>query len=265
LQKAGWSVMEMPAFLVQAGGVPAAPTFSYVPLGPWNAQVDIVYMLHNPLQQAGLNARGELSPTFQQMEQAWRILGVNPQEERVAVTELNPMIAPSQYIDSCAPEYDKVCASMMDAALALKPRVLVVFGYYNRERWINNVEDLEEVCDTVMDPGCRGMAVRVHGGFVVEVYFAPHPSWFTAYERCIEVLASAHGKPVPANLGGLRLDRGYSVIKDVEAAPPGRFVGLEVDSVSRRFVLADGVVTHNCRGIYTQAPYTEYISTRWYR
>jgi hypothetical protein len=213
--------------------------------------VRTVYMLHNPLvPESTRNASNGKAKTFLQLENAWKTIGVDPSELGLMITELSPLTSRTGQMDSRLPLYNEVTLACMEAALAPlndpQGGVLVVFGSYARWRWLRHWRALCSSGQVSYDQAgnCRLELVLSSGGRVT-VWFADHPSAGWLFKEMVRVMAQAHGRDEAE--WGPRLARmvEWYYVESVQPVEAGEFVSLEVQAEDGRFVLADGVITHN--------------------
>lgn len=225
--------------------------FKYRPIQVGD-DIDVVYMLHNPLvEESTFNAFGNKAFTFKQLEKAWQQCELDPSREQVLITELNPSVASTGTLDSRRAEYDAVCQATLTAVLETRPRVVLAFGLYVRQRWQSDAAKLTLVEDAELFED--RMELTLVDGSSVQVLFALHPSCYWGFDTVLDAVIKAHRESIPMSDEALTsmlaeaAKKCWTIIKEVKKIiiKDGQYVAIQVDG-DQRFVLADGALTHNC-------------------
>jgi hypothetical protein len=247
----GHGLCEKFALFVSAAPADSGERIHYPAINADRLQdVKFVYMLHNPLvPHSTLNEAGQRAVTFRALERAWQRLGLSPESLGIMVTELNPLTSLTGVIKSDLFAYDAVARASLSAALSpLLDRqggTMVAFGRYTRIRWVRHWREFAQSGACMVDED-DDLILRMQfaDGSRVVVYFAPHPSEGWLLNDMYRVLAKAHGLS-PALLERALDEPLWRHIDCVERVAGGQFMSIEVDAEDGRFVLADGVITHN--------------------
>lgn len=185
----------------------------------------------------------------------------------VQISETLPLCDPTGSIRASESKYDAVCTAVMRAQLESGVLTFLLCGSESQRRWASGVELIPELVVTGRQQvDVDGIAVsftqyRYRGQLRVAVE-SPHPSLtyrlgaFRVLLSALRValsLAMGHADVLPV-AGGWESDGFMASFESVELhQTDASYVQLNVQAVKgdgteadRRFVLADGVVTHNC-------------------
>jgi hypothetical protein len=229
----------------------------------------VTFVLHQPLSQTQhLDASGQMAWTMRRV--GWALDALQVDIAGSWVSQTLPLIGPTgsiQASDSC---YDAVCEKIIQVQVASPCRAFIVCGAEGKMRWekslakalpgVEIVSQIHERLGKLEHIRVKGMVLR-HGVKEFAVIFAPHPSaWHHgAFNDLIIAAQLAYlfvGRAV-AEADGRWDERAKlvapitSVVRIEEAVP---FVELSVEPVGepagdesdRRYLLANGVLTHNC-------------------
>jgi len=128
---------------------------------------------------------------------------------------------------------------------------IVAFGMIARWRWMQHWRELAASGQMVRDSNDDvSLQLVLDDGSRVAVFFAPHPSAAWRHEDLLRTLAKAHQLPAERLAAVMRRDgvfRMFERIGSVQTVAGGQFMEIAVAAEDERFVLADGVVTHNSK------------------
>jgi hypothetical protein len=236
---------------------------NYADLMPGIDSARVVYVLHNELAanaaQGDNAAAGVKSVTFRVLEKVHADLKIAmARSEGIVITELQPHADATVAVDSCLPQYDATCAASILHVLSYKTTEVVVFGSFNRIRWMQFISEAVEngLFQESQEEWCLGVRVVRVGREVdgkmhrLSVFFAPHPMFFQA----IPLLYTAIGLAHEVSYDTIKTARRVSELLGVKLNQPVLVRGnVEVINVAidaqheddKRFVIEGGVVTHN--------------------
>lgn len=226
-------------------------------------QADVAYMMHH--QPTASGRFDQPSFTSSTLDATHRMLadhtngGFQVGSANLAVLELTP-VAPSttSELGSLQVDYDGVCRASLVAALGLGCREIVAFGSYTRARWLAEAKTLPGVIEVACEVRHSLLTMRLsvadpRGQRSVRVTFSPNPCDWSHGRLVLRAVACAHGfgpdllQQVDDGWKGSRL--GAAEFRSLEHVPEDlRFVELEIAGVSeadKRYVLSNGLVTHN--------------------
>jgi hypothetical protein len=187
---------------------------------------------------------------IRQLERAWKKWHIDATAVGVAISELNPLVAATNPLDSRLPKYDSICFNAMSAAVAYEPKAIIAFGTYSRDRWLRDYQKLplqQAELHTSADDGMQHLVLTTASGAQVKVLFCPHPSMTYHFPEVLSSVATAHGVQFQQQQVESYAAKSYSFIRSVEKVNQRtEYVAVTVDAESRRFVLSDGALTHNC-------------------
>jgi hypothetical protein len=223
---------------------------AYVPVKV-GAHCSILYMVHNPMQ-----VNFHPSYTIHQLEEAWRILRLEPTaDDGIIISELNPIASEGHQMKAWKVRCDESCRLSICTALNTNAQIIVAFETGMSPCW-KNIMDLQlpGVLSIQHVSPTHSIIMLQHRS--VHVFHAYHPSCWSQFDSIVRVIAEAHSMLNGRNL--LETEkRSEAVSAGVtqwvstslqSIAPAGRsihWVGLKV-SHNGRFALADRVLTHNC-------------------
>jgi hypothetical protein len=233
----------------------------------------ITWVSHQPLahtQQQHLNAYGNVAWTMRRMDRALDAIGANI--EGTWVSETLPLIGPTGSVHASEPLYDDVCEQVVRAHFASRAHAFIICGEESIKRWSDTLRkiaqdiDLHDVCqlaDRCGDVGknVRGSVMRA-GDREFAIILVPHPS-----ARGTDVFRSiARGAACAYTFIGQRvLDESMweerarlvipiTAVRQVNIAAqyvllnvaPQKAEDVTGTEADHRFLLANGVLTHNC-------------------
>ena len=220
-------------------------------------------LLQNPLTAASLqNARGQEAQTIGNLRTALSHLGLSSitAADGVFITELNPIASAKGEMDSTLDVYTPLCKATMRLALATGAKALVAFGESARLRWRELAPDLPGVhsCTTSFSDADRVWStwLDMDTGERVRIVYSPHACLTHKLLQVTLAIRAARvhlGYPHPAltedELAGLEDMACRAALSDLQSivlAPEVKMcIGWQVDG-DGRFVLGNGVLTHNC-------------------
>jgi hypothetical protein len=235
--------------------------------------------LHNSLvPDSTLNDQGLRAYTFRRLESAWRDFGLDASKLKIAVTELNPIASSPGEMHSLESRYDGVCRASMNLALSFSPKIILAFGAAARRRWLADHQHLRVAAVQIemLMTGGQVMHLLLPDGKKCDVHFAPHPSEHRQWPHVLRAIGDVHGVPdaVTRTVVEASSQKRVRRILGLEDHGPAEFTAVQVKSEAQRFVLSDGVITHNCvfanehevtawfLGLQAQSPQTCYHLTR---
>ena len=222
--------------------------------------------LHNPLTEVSLqNSSGRQTLTITQLRLALASLIPKGVEEKdgVFITELNPIATDSATMDSTLSHYDSLCEATMQLALATGANALVAFGRSACIRWQTLGRKLLGVTNCVTEFSVADQVVStwldMEDGRQVRVVHSPHPCMVhkllevTLAIRAARIhIGEAHVPLTEDELTRLTMKEqnatraSYTNLVSVIHEPTvTTCTGWQVDG-DGRFVLANGILTHNC-------------------
>ena len=213
----------------------------------------IVYQLYNPLKSDDdVSHFGSKNFAFAQLEPSHAALGVKfNHESGFMVTELNPIAAGADAIESSNLEYDQICRATMSASIQPESvHTLVAFGKHTINRWKADAKSLNGVASAVPRSYRKsdGLELTMENGRVIRVLFAAHPCQWSALSQVIHTLAAAHDLPESVAdaviAKGTIEEIGLESIEPVNT--PTQIVNIGIKGDNKRYALADGTLTHNC-------------------
>ena len=187
-------------------------------------------------------------------------------DERLVISELNPIAAHAGDVQSVHNAYDEVCSDGMQAALRLHSRSIVAFGSHGCTLWrdavrrgalgLSNGFEERVAVNTQLGPCSVVRLCVLHTSDAqqvrkLHVYLAPHPASWSHRGLLAATLAVAHGVAVngvrvPVSLeSSASLTAGDPLVSLERVQRCGRVVDVEVDG-NHRYALASGQLTHNC-------------------
>ena len=203
---------------------------------------------------------GELSYSLHRLEAAWRVLDVST--GGTIVSETLPLTDATESIQASEEKHTEACRSVLLAQLKSPCKVFVVCGSEARQQW-QNVSVLVEGASLTFDPTESRWELEYEGRMRF-VYFAPHPSntWSTVkFKQLLGALGCAYtsiGHQV-ADIGSEESWRKrandvvhISSIRRTEGVQQYAFMNVKAvdakgDEQDHRYLLANGVLTHNCK------------------
>ena len=226
-------------------------------------RVKLALFLHHPLSEVSLmNSAGVRAQTIDQLRMAVSTFYTGLTErDGVIITELNPIVAATGTMMSLDSSYESLCIETMKLALVTGAKAIVAFGRAARVRWQTLAARLPGVLEAVTTYSDED---RVHStwlwmsdGQPVRVVHSPHPCLrhklleVTLAVRAARIHLGYSHPPLTADefVGLVGVGRSLSTfmvgLQSVEPVPAATVVAWEVDG-DGRFVLANGVLTHNC-------------------
>lgn len=224
--------------------------------------------MHNPSSPDTIfNAKGEVSFPIKQLEAVWQEWNLDAASLGIMIAELNPMTAQTGELDSRLNAHDAVCLATMSAAIAtlraprgkaasLSPAPvhgkIIAFDMYVKDQWMANYAKLPGLTSSSwrrLEQDVSFAILELQFGLDrVSVYFSPHPSAWWKYDRLLQTIAVAHDvkwteDALTKKMASMKL---LSSVEKVERVRGAKYVAVEV-SGEKRYVLADGSLTHNCK------------------
>lgn len=101
----------------------------------------------------------------------------------------------------------------------------------------------------LLSKGISGLLVRLaadHGEREALVVFSPHPSAYMHFSRVAAAIAMAHDVPLTPEVLARLVIKPYSLIQSIVKVDGRAEYTLLNVSGTRRYVLADGTLVHNC-------------------
>jgi hypothetical protein len=223
---------DFPSFVAQFATAHALPTSALTeraPSGMASSADEVLYLLPSTCVTS--------HTTFQrQLLRARQLLGVNDASSNILIVE-NQANALQSVVQEWTP-----------------PKSIIVFGIctaQQRGEILASLRLLPCVSRAVltMSSAGHGVSLECMDGRSVRVLFAPEPSTaWTNFDALLHTVAAAHAISVPSANLLARLQRRLCVPLDcivLESESVAPYVAIQVDSSEQRFVLADGVLTHN--------------------
>ena len=227
--------------------------------------VKLGLFLPNPFTEVSLqNTSTQQSLTIKQLRLALSSVSSSDinADDGTFITALNPIVADTDEMDSTRAEYTSLCKSTMSLALATGAKAFVVFGSAARIRWLAHAEELAGVdsAETTYSNDDRVWStwLEMDGGRRVRVVYSPHPCnthkllEVTLAIRAARADAAFHVDKLAIDELERRVDESSMVkLLSVDLVhADATSVGWQVDG-DGRFVLGNGVLTHNCPMIQT--------------
>jgi hypothetical protein len=198
-----------------------------------------------------LNAQGQLAFTLTQLKRAWRATKVDQLAEHgIVITELNPIASQTGDVPTEKEEVDAVCASTMQHAIEIGTSVIVAFGDNARQRW-KKVGQLVPGA-TGVDDMHKDVISFFYQARQVTVFTSVHPCNWSKFDNVVTSIVRAHlavdpfSDVVVPDTEKLFATFSFQLCKPVEVTDgPYEIARMKVTG-NHRFLLANGVVTHNC-------------------
>lgn len=199
------------------------------------------------------------SAAFSSIDAAHRLIGLDvTAESGLLLAHINPIQNPTGDINSLEPMYDSICAGSIGSVLESGVSVVVSFGRFVCRRWRAVDSHTQSGVTKVESRIEHQLATRIitYKGRDIKVIFAPQPSEKTYDRKMMRAIATVWC--ATADQLAVLDDRithmahsEYRPFRRIErVACPTRFVQVEIDAAcecDKRFLLADGQVTHNSR------------------